>query len=80
MPRRRKQRVVYVRQPQNGGNLLKSIKNLGKKIDRGLKKTKIISKLGDAGINFVPKQYQIPARLGLASAKQLGYGKKGMRF
>ena len=59
---------------------LRRIKEGLKKVDAYLKKTQIISKIGNKLNKHVPKEYKVYSDAGLAVAKNLGYGKmnKGM--
>ena len=54
--------------------VLERIKRVAPKLNAFLKNTKLISRIGDAGINYVPGQYRGLADGALAGIKSMGYG------
>ena len=49
------------------------------KVNAWLQKTKVLSRIGDLGIGFVPQQYRGLADTALAAAKTAGYGRRPRR-
>ena len=64
------------RKLRGSGKVLEWIKRAAPKLNAFLKNTKLISRIGDAGINYVPGQYRGLADSALAGIKSMGYGRR----
>ena len=75
-PARRRRRT---RGRRGRGKVSRWLKKAVGDVNRFLRKHKVVSRLGDAGIGFVPEKYQPQARAGLMATKALGYGRRTRR-
>lgn len=58
------------------GKVLDWIKRTAPKVNAFLKRTHLLSKLGDMGVNLVPAQYRGLADSALGAVKAAGYGRR----
>ena len=66
-------------QLRGSGKIIEWLKRAAPKLNNFLKSSKIISRIGDAAINFAPPQYRGLADSALAGVKSLGYGRRRTR-
>ena len=69
-------RKPTARKLRGAGRLMDWLKRAAPKLNNFLKSTKLISRLGDVGVNFAPPQYRGLADSALAGVKSLGYGRR----
>ena len=68
------------RKLRGSGRIIEWLKRAAPKLNNFLKSTKLISRIGDVGVNFAPPpQYRGLADLALAGVKSLGYGRRRTR-
>ena len=58
------------------GRIIDWVRRTAPKVNAWLQKTKVLSRLGDLGIGFVPQQYRPLADTALAAAKTARYGRR----
>ena len=69
-------RKPTTRKLRGSGRIIEWLKKAAPKLNAFLKSSKIISRLGDVGVNFAPPQYRGLADSALAGVKSLGYGRR----
>ena len=69
-------RKPTARKLRGSGKLMDWLKKAAPRLNNFLKSSKIISRLGDVGVNFAPPQYRGVADSALSGIKSLGYGRR----